>query len=232
MHGIQGCSASIDDGIKRKRWARFQAENRRLSVTDFETLEKPERITLPASASDCRAILNRRESGLGSSGPRMPVGLQHFFESGQRGATLGELSFERTARGAIDVAQRFFVIGNDVLGILTTPIDNASVALAHDHAQVHRGPIDESSDAAGFFAGLLAFTAQTFALEIQFVGIVSASRFLLFEELNQVLFADIGGGSAITFRAVHADLDEAIQGFKFSHRDSPMVRNHLYFTAR
>ena len=162
----------------------------------------------------------------------MPVGLQYFFESGQRGPILGELSFESTARGAVDAAQRFFVIGNDVLGILTTPIDNASVALAHNHAQVHRGPVDESSDAARFFAGRLAFPAEALALEIQFIGIASASRFLLFEELNQFLFADIGGGSAIALRAVHADLDEAIQGFKFSHRDPPVMRNYLQYFHR
>jgi hypothetical protein len=37
-------------------------------------------------------------------GPRMPIGLQYLFEGGQRGPTLGELLFEHTARGAIDVA--------------------------------------------------------------------------------------------------------------------------------
>src|ERR1700691_4078671 len=110
--------------------------------------------------------------------------------------------FERAACRAVDVAQSFFVSGDDVLGILEAPLDDAGVAFAHDDAQVHRGPIDEAADAAGFLAGLLAFTAQTFALEVQFVSIASARSFLLFEKLNQLLLADIGGGSTITLRAV------------------------------
>ena len=43
----------------------------------------------------------------------MAVGLQYFFEGGQRGPILGELSFEHTARGAIDVARRFFIFANE-----------------------------------------------------------------------------------------------------------------------
>src|ERR1700675_2875855 len=132
------------------------------------------------------------------SGPRMAIGLQYFFETCQSGPILRDLALERSARRALDVTQGFFVLGNHFLGVLTAPLDDAGVALAHHHAQVHRGPIDESADAARFFAGLLAFTAETFALEIQFVGIASASGFLLLEKLNQLLLAYVGRGSAIT----------------------------------
>ena len=73
--------------------------------------------------------------------------------------------FKRTARRAVGIAQGLLVLGNNVPGILETPLDDAGVALAHRDAQVHRGPIDESTDAARFLAGLLAFTAaQALAL--------------------------------------------------------------------
>ena len=84
------------------------------------------------------------------------------------------------------------------------------------NAQVHRGPIDESVDAARFQSRCLAFAAHAFALHVQFVSIASASGFLLLEELNQLLLADVDRGSPITLRTLHANFDELVQGFKFS----------------
>jgi hypothetical protein len=152
-----------------------------------------------------------------ASRSRMSVRLQHFFKRGERRTIFRELPLKRGARGTHEIRYRFLVLGNDAFGILTTPIDHAGIALAHRDAYIHRGPIDEAANAAGFLARLLDLTAQVFALEIQLVRIAPARDLLPVEELHEFLFAYIGAGPAIALGTIHADLDEVIEGFKVGH---------------
>ncbi len=57
----------------------------------------------------------------------------------------------------------------------------------------------------------------------------AANRFLPFEELHQVFFADVGGGSTITLCAVDTDLDQVIQGFKLVIEILPSVHKIAIF---
>jgi hypothetical protein len=125
---------------------------------------------------------------------------------------------EHAARRAVELRYGFLVRGDDVHDILAAPIDDAGVALAHGHAHVHGGTFDESAHAARFFARSFAFTAQLLALEIQFISVAPAGGLLAIKKLYELFLANIGGGSTITLGAVHANLDEIIQGFKFCHR--------------
>ena len=145
---------------------------------------------------------------------RMPVRRQYLFKRSQRRPILRELFLQRGARRAGEPRDGLLVLVDNLLGILQAPLDDAGIALTHGDAYVQRGSIEESPKApASFFARLLSLAAQACTLQIEFIGVAPAPRFLLIEKLDQLFLADIRRRSAIAFCAIHADLDEVIQGF-------------------